>query len=145
LIVPDTAGQLYLIDTSAQARIQHPAVRAIIAGLIADRAAATAVTVDLEAGYSGRSASDVRAIAERRQALYVVLPISEAIAQRARDVQVAMAAAGQHRAAGVIDLLTSAVAEYHRAVVLHYDADFEHIAAITGQAHKWIVPRGTIT
>src|ERR1700729_184104 len=112
LIVPDTAGQLYLIDTSAQARIQHPAVRAIIAGLIADRAAATAVTVDLEAGYSGRSASDVRAIAERRQALYVVLPISKAIAQRARDVQVAMAAAGQHRAAGVIDLLTAAVAEY---------------------------------
>jgi predicted nucleic acid-binding protein len=56
-----------------------------------------------------------------------------------------MAAAGQHRAAGVIDLLTAAVAEYHRAVVLHYDADFEHIAAITGQAHKWIVPRGTIT
>lgn len=58
---------------------------------------------------------------------------------------VAMAAAGQHRAAGVVDLLTAAVAEYHRAVVLHYDADFEHIAAITGQAHKWIVPRGTIT
>ena len=93
MIVPDTAGQLYLIDTSAQARIQHPAVRAIIAGLIADRAAATAVTVDLEAGYSGRSASDVRAIAERRHAPYVVLPISEAIAQRAREVQVAMAAA----------------------------------------------------
>jgi predicted nucleic acid-binding protein len=54
-------------------------------------------------------------------------------------------AAGQHRAAGVIDLLTAAVAEYHRAVVLRYDADFEHIAASTGQAHKWIVPRGTIT
>jgi len=48
-------------------------------------------------------------------------------------------------AAGVIDLLTAAVAEYHGAVLLHYDADFEHIAAVTGQAHKWIVPRGTIT
>ena len=120
-------------------------MRDIIAGLIADKAAATAVTVDLEAGYSGRDLSDVRAIAERRRSLYVVLPVSEAIAQRARDVQVGMAARGHHRAAGVIDLLTAAVAEYHGAVLLHYDADFEHIAAVTGQAHKWIVPRGTIT
>jgi predicted nucleic acid-binding protein len=134
LIVPAAAGHLYLIDTSAHARVQHPAVRAIIAGLIADQAAATAVTVDLEAGYSGRAAADVRAIAERRRALYVVLPISEVIAQRARDVQVAMAAAGHHRAAGVIDLLTAAVAEHHGAVILHYDADFEHIAAVTGPA-----------
>jgi predicted nucleic acid-binding protein len=143
--MPAAAGQLYLIDTSAHARVQHPAVRDIIAGLIADKAAATAVTVDLEAGYSGRDLSDVRAIAERRRSLYVVLPVSEAIAQRARDVQVGMAARGHHRAAGVIDLLTAAVAEYHGAVLLHYDADFEHIAAVTGQAHKWIVPRGTIT
>lgn len=139
------AGQLYLIDTSAHARVQHPAVRDIIAGLIADKAAATAVTVDLEAGYSGRDLGDVRAIAERRRSLYAVLPVSEAIAQRARDVQVGMAARGLHRPAGVIDLLTAAVAEYHGAVLLHYDADFEHIAVVTGQAHKWIVPRGTIT
>jgi hypothetical protein len=143
--MPAATGQLYLIDTSAHARVQHPAVRDIIAGLIADKAAATAVTVDLEAGYSGRDLSDVRAIAERRRSLYVVLPVSEAIAQRARDVQVGMAARGHHRAAGVIDLLTAAVAEYHGAVLLHYDADFEHIAAVTGQAHKWIVPRGTTT
>jgi predicted nucleic acid-binding protein len=73
-----------------------------------------------------------------------VLPITEVIAQRARDVQVRMAAPGHHRSAGVIDLLTAAVAEYHGAVVLHYDADFEHVAAVTGQAHKWIVPRGTV-
>jgi predicted nucleic acid-binding protein len=145
LTIGVAAGQLYLIDTSAHARVQHPAVRAIIAGLIADKAAATAVTVDLEAGYSGRDLSDVRAIAERRRSLYVVLPISEVIAQRARDVRVGMAARGHHRAAGVIDLLTAAVAEYHGAVILHYDADFEQIAAVTGQAHKWIVPQGAVS
>jgi predicted nucleic acid-binding protein len=137
-------GQLYLIDASAHARSQHTMVRAIIAGLIADRAAATCVTVDLEAGYSGRDLRDVRTIAERRRELYVVLPISEVIADRARDVQVRMAARGHHRAAGVIDLLTAAVAEHHGAVLLHYDADFEHVAATTGQAHAWIAPRGTL-
>jgi hypothetical protein len=137
-------GQLYLIDTSAHARSQHAAIRNLIAGLIADRAAATCVTVDLEAAYSGRDHADVRLIAQRRKELYVVLPISEVMADRARDVQVRMAARGHHRAAGVIDLLTAAVAEHHGAVILHYDADFEHIAATTGQPHAWIVPRGTL-
>lgn len=145
MTVPVGPGQLYLIDTSAHARTHHPAVRNIVAGLIVDRAAATCVTVDLEAGYSGRDVSDVRTIAERRRRLYVVLPISEVIADRAREVQVRMAARGHHRAAGVIDLLTAAVAEHHGAVILHYDADFEHIAAVTGQPHAWIVRRGSIT
>jgi predicted nucleic acid-binding protein len=144
LTVTAGARQLHLIDTSALARVRHPTVRAAVAGLIAEQAAATAVTVDLEAGYSGRDHADVRVIAERRRSLYVVLPISEGIAQRARDVQVRLAARGQHRSAGVIDLLTAAVAEYHGAVVLHYDGDFEHIAAVTGQAQKWVVPRGSV-
>lgn len=143
--IPVGPGQLYLIDTSAHARVGYRAIRNVIAGLIADRAAATCVTVDLEAGYSGRDLVDVRAIAQRRRELYVVLPISEAIADRSRDVQLRMASRGHHRAAGVIDLLTAAVAEHHGAVVLHYDADFEHIAATTGQPHSWIAPRGTIT
>jgi predicted nucleic acid-binding protein len=102
------------------------------------------VTVDLGAGYSGRDLGDVRAIAEHRRSLYVSLPINETIAEWAREVQVRMAARGHHRAAGVIDLLTAAVAEHHGAVVLHYDADFEHIATSTGQAHAWIVRRGSI-
>jgi hypothetical protein len=142
--VPVGPGQLYLIDTSAQARYRNPAVRRVIAGLIVDRAAATCVTVDLEAGYSGRDLADVRIIAERRRTLYVVLPMTEVIAERARDVQVRMAARGHHRAAGVIDLITAAVAEHHGAVILHYDADFEHIAAVTGQPHSWIAPRGSL-
>lgn len=144
MTIPVSPGQLYLIDTSAHARSDNPSVRNVVAGLIADRVAATCVTVDLEAGYSGRDLSDVRAIAERRRSLYVTLPISEAIAQRAREVQIRMAARGHHRAAGVIDLLTAAVAEHHGAAVLHYDADFGHIAASTGQPHAWIVPRGSI-
>jgi predicted nucleic acid-binding protein len=142
--VPVGPGQLYLIDTSAHARSDHPSVRNVIAGLITDRVAATCVTVDLEAGYSGRDLEDVAAIAERRRSLYVNLPITEAIADRARAVQVRMAARGHHRAAGVVDLLTAAMAEHHGAVLLHYDVDFEHIAASTGQPQAWIVLRGSI-
>lgn len=137
-------GKLYLVDTSAQARSKNPAVRSILAGLIVDRAAATCLTVDLEAGYSGRSHKDVAAIAERRKSLYVDLPITDAVAQRAREVQLRMAARGQHRAAGVVDVITAAVAEQHGAVILHYDADFEHIADVTGQPHLWVAPRGSL-
>ena len=144
MTIPVGPGQLYLTGTSAHARSDHPLVRNVIAGLIADRVAATCVTVDLEAGWSGRDLGDVRAIAERRRSQCVRLPISEAIAGRAREVQLRMAARGHHRAAGVIDLLTAAVAEHHGAVVLHYDADFEHIASSTGRPHAWIVPRESI-
>lgn len=139
-----TPARLYLVDTSANARSQHAAVRNVIAGLIADRAAATCVTVDLEAGYSGRNLADVQNVAQRRRALFVNLPVNETVAERAREVQLRMARTGHHRAAGVIDLLTAAAAEFHGAVLLHYDADFEHIAAVTGQPHTWVVPMGTI-
>lgn len=144
MTLPVGPGRLYLIDTSAHARVRHRAVRKVIAGLLVDRAAATCVTVDLEAGYSGRDLAEVRVIAERRRSLYVLLPISAVIAERARDVQIRMAARGQHRAAGVIDLITAAIAAHHGAVILHYDADFEHIAAVTGQPHTWIAPRGSL-
>jgi predicted nucleic acid-binding protein len=142
--LPVIPGRLYLVDTSAQTRIGTPAVRNIIAGLVADHAAATCVTVDLEAGYSGRDLTDVREIAVRRRSLYVVLPINETIADRAREVQQRMAVSGHHRAAGAFDLLTAAVAEHHGAVVLHYDADFGHIADSTGQPHVWVAPRGSL-
>jgi predicted nucleic acid-binding protein len=135
---------LQLIDTSAQARTSTPQIERIIAELIAQGVAARCVTTDLEAGYSGRNRGEVEAVAELRKADYVLLPINEAIADRAREVQRRMAARGHHRAAGVIDLLTAAVAEYYGAVILHYDADFEHIAEATGQPHRWIVPRGSV-
>ena len=137
-------GVLYLIDTSALSRLRLPAVQKVISALLIEEMAATCVTVDLEVGYSGRSADELRATAEFRRTRYRNLELTEAIAQRARDVQLQMAARGQHRAAGVIDLLTAAVAAHYRAVILHYDADFEHIAAVTGQPHLWIAPRGTL-
>jgi predicted nucleic acid-binding protein len=101
------------------------------------------VTTDLEAGYSGGNLADVREIARRRRELYVVLPLSEVIADRARDVQVRMRPSVITGRPGD-RLLSAAVAEHHGAVVLHYDVDFEHIAATTGQPHKWIVPRGNL-
>lgn len=49
-----------------------------------------------------------------------------------------------HRSVGYQDLLIAAAAESASATVLHYDEDFERIAAITGQPTRWIVPRGSV-
>jgi hypothetical protein len=34
------------------------------------------------------------------------------------------------------------VAEREGLPIVHYDADYDRIAAITGQATRWVVPRG---
>jgi predicted nucleic acid-binding protein len=48
------------------------------------------------------------------------------------------------RSVGLPDLLIAAVAERERVTVLHYDADYEIIAKVTGQAIRWVVPRGSV-
>jgi predicted nucleic acid-binding protein len=42
------------------------------------------------------------------------------------------------------DLLIAAAAESAGVELLHYDEDFDRIAAITGQPTRWIVPRGSL-
>jgi predicted nucleic acid-binding protein len=104
---------------------------------------ATFVTVDLELGYSARDPREHQGIFRVRGQL-VQLACTDEIAARAREVQALLATASQHRAAGVMDLLTAAAAEQYGASVLHYDGDFDHIAAATGQMMDWIVPRGSL-
>ncbi|MFI5777343.1 PIN domain-containing protein [Nocardia sp. NPDC051570] len=136
--------RLHLVDTSAAARFKNPAVQKVVVDLLTDRAAATCVTVDLEAGFSCRNLAEIQNIAKSRRSHFTNLPINETIAERAREVQVLLGRKGHHRAVGPINLLTAAVAEYHGAVVVHYDEDFEHIASVTRQPHVWVAPRGTI-
>jgi predicted nucleic acid-binding protein len=62
--------------------------------------------------------------------------------QNLADILAALAIRGQHRMP-IPDLMLAAIAQSHSAVVLHYDADYERIADVTGQPHEWIVPRGT--
>jgi predicted nucleic acid-binding protein len=64
--------------------------------------------------------------------------------QRAREVQVELIRRGQHRAVSIPDLLVAAVAEIERLSVLHYDADFDLVAGITGQPVEWLLPRGSV-
>ena len=135
---------LFLADTSAMARVgvdvvRHEMVRLGRLGLLA-----SCVTIDLEVLYSARSPAEYLDIADRRDDAFTDLPLAAEIGRRARSVQAMLARTSQHRAVGVIDLLTAACAEHYGATVLHYDQDFDHVAAITGQPVRWVVPAGTV-
>jgi len=135
---------LFLADTSAYTVARRsPMAEDRLRRLAADGTLATFVTVDLELGYSARDLREHQGISRVRGQL-VQLACVEQIASRARQVQALLAARSQHRAAGVVDLLTAAAAEHYGASVLHYDADFDHIAAITGQQVDWIALRGSV-
>ena len=54
-----------------------------------------------------------------------------------------LAERGQHRMP-IPDLIIAAAAEQAGMVLLHYDADFDRIADVTGQPMEWVVPRGAV-
>ena len=132
----------YLADTSVFARLVKPAVAAAFSPLAAEGLVGLSAPVAFELGYAARSPSDVRALSDRLSA-FTPVPTTDADHRRALDVQAALAERSQHRALSLVDALVAAAAEARGLVVLHYDADFELVAEITGQPHEWVVARGT--
>lgn len=134
---------LFLVDTSAIARIASAKVRGELTRLGKLGLLATCTTVDLEVHYSARDPLEYRTILARRRVGFTELPLVAEIGDRARAVQLELSKTNQHRAAGVVDLITAGTAERYGATVLHYDSDFDHIAAVSGQPTRWVVPRGS--
>jgi predicted nucleic acid-binding protein len=71
--------------------------------------------------------------------------LDERCVERALEVQAMLAERSQHRAVPLQDLLIAACAECAGLTVLHYDADYERVAALTGQPQRWVVPRGSVS
>ena len=133
----------YLIDKSALARMPHPKVRGRLAPIIEAGEAATCSIIDLEVLYSVRNRKEHARVRARRNLAYRRVELTEATFERAIDVQGLLAARGRHRLP-IPDLLIAAAAENARLTVLHYDADFDAIAAVTGQEMEWVAPRGAL-
>jgi len=64
--------------------------------------------------------------------------------RRARQVQIDLAAAGHQRGVKPADLLIAAAAEAAGLPILHYDHDYDRIAAVTGQRVCWIAAPGSL-
>ena len=111
--------------------------------LLLEGAIATCGIIDLEMLYSARSPATYSALAEALRGMPRA-PLDDAVVERALEVQAKLAQRSQHRAAPLPDLLVAACAEKAALTILHYDADFDRIAKLTGQAAQWVVPRGSV-
>lgn len=132
----------YLADKSALARMPVPAVEARLRPLIEDGAVGTCAIIDLEVLYSSRNLADYEAILQERRS-FDAAPITPEVMSTAIGFQRELARRGQHRVP-IPDLIISAAALQANLVVLHYDADFERIAAVGGAPHEWVVPQGSV-
>ena len=101
--------------------------------------------VRLELLLSARNAHDFGEIREELE-LLTDCPIGKAEWRRALWVYEWFAGQGgaHQRAVKHPDLLIAAAAESAGVTVLHYDEDYDRIAAITGQPTRWLAPRGSL-
>jgi predicted nucleic acid-binding protein len=106
---------------------------------------ATCDMVRLELLHGARNVDEFRTT-RSRLAYLPDCPIAAEQWQRALDVYEALAGKGgkHQRAVKHPDLLIAAAAEAAGVPLLHYDKDFDRIAAITGQPTRWLAPRGTL-
>ncbi|HEV7672694.1 MAG TPA: PIN domain nuclease [Thermoanaerobaculia bacterium] len=114
-----------------------------LAPLIEAGEIATCAMVDLEVLFSSRNHEEHESTRLRRRSAFENVPLTEAIFERAIEVQGELARTGKHRVP-IPDLIIAAAAESAGLTVLHYDADFDQIAQVTGQVVEWVVPRGSV-
>ncbi len=131
----------FLVDTSVLARAPQAVVGERLEQLLLHGRLWTCRIIDLELAYATR-AGEVPTVCRSRRALPEA-PVTPEVMDRALDVMEAMAATG-HRGAKPVDFVIAAAAELSGLAVLHYDADFVRISAITGQVAEWVAPPGSL-
>jgi len=132
----------HLVDTSVLKRLGRSEVRDVVEPLATAGLLGRPRICDLEVGYSARTAEEWDLLIDALDAFDAV-DTTAAHVRRALQVQRLLAQRSQ-RGRKLPDLLVAAAAEALDVGVLHYDSDFDQIAAVTGQRCTWVVPRGTI-
>lgn len=138
------AGVVYLADTSVYVLAgQHRMVHDRFAALLtAGRLAACQMTaLEYLNNAPDPKGYEVlwRALHEQRWMDTTATAMDRALAVHRR-----LAAKSQHRQFRLPDLIIAATAEEHGATVLHYDADYDRIAKITGQPVEWVADKGSL-
>jgi predicted nucleic acid-binding protein len=74
------------------------------------------------------------------------LAIDAGVEEAALSAQSDLARRGHHREASPVDLLIAACAHANGAGVLHYDSDYDHLAALTSLRFdsQWLADPGTL-
>jgi predicted nucleic acid-binding protein len=138
------AGAIYLADTSVYVlQGRHPQVRRRFEALLAEGRLAACQMTALE--YLN-NAPDPKGYEILWDALHGHRWIDLTIQtmDRALAVHRMLAATSQHRHFRLPDLIIAAAAELTGATVLHYDADYDRIAGVTGQPTEWVAAKGSL-
>jgi predicted nucleic acid-binding protein len=138
------AGEIYLADTSVYVlQRRHPQVRRRFETLLAEGRLAACQMTSLE---FLNNAPDPKSYETLLGALtgHRWLDVSTEAMNRAMATHRTLARWSQHRNFRLPDLIIAATAELGGATVLHYDADYDRIAEVTGQPVEWVAPRGTL-
>jgi predicted nucleic acid-binding protein len=134
----------YIADTSALSRLHHQSVARTLAPLIEAGLVATCAMIEFEVLWATRSPVEFERVRADRGVGYEWFATEVTDWRRALEVQSALWSVGRIREVPLPDLLVSAVAERNSVTVLHYDADYDVIATVTGQPMTWIVKRGLV-
>lgn len=137
-----------ILDNSAYARIRTaPAVAAAVLAYISlPFCSLRSVLVQRrEICVSVRNTAEF----DREVAALAAMPLLPASTQEvsvaSEHLQRALMVRGTHRAPKVVDLLIAATALVHDVEVLHYDGDYDMLAAAEPRLRaRWIVPRGSV-
>lgn len=132
----------HLVDSSVLTRLRQPVIREAIERGAERGELARAGVSDLEIGYAARSGAEWDQLLQALEVFELVETTADHL-RRARQVQRLLASKHQ-RGRKIPDLLIAAAAESRSLTVLHYDADFDRIATMTGQPCHWIVPAGSV-
>lgn len=141
------AGARFLIDNSVWGRLAisasvRDAFRALVNAAIPTELY-ICPPVAAEYGYSSRSGTDHTDLTQRLLA-FTDCPVAPTTPD-VLHIQNALWNRGLLRAVGATDTLIAAYAIANQATLVHYDRDFEHVAAVVPSfAHRWIVPRGML-
>lgn len=137
------AGAVYLADTSVFVLQARPQVRRRFADLLAQGRLAACQMTSLE--YLN-NASDPNGYELLWDALHGMrwIDVTAQAMDRALEVHRRLATQSQHRHFRLPDLIIAATAELAEVTVLHYDADYDRIARITGQPVEWVVEKGSL-
>jgi len=134
------------VDTSVLIlRERNPQVAEWFRGQLLADALAVCDMVSMEYLFGARSGRHYDELRESLAAMRQV-PIGTSDWQRALAIQRTLAhqTGGGQRAVKLPDLLIAAAAERAGLPLVHYDEDYERIAAVTGQVASWVIPRDTV-
>jgi predicted nucleic acid-binding protein len=138
------AGAVFLADTTVYVlQRQHTAVRERVEELLTQGRLAACQMTALE--YLN-NAADPDGYERLWGAIHSQrwIDVSTEAMNRAAEVHRSLAAKSQHRHFRLPDLIIAATAELAGVTVLHYDTDYDRIAAISGQVTEWVIPQGSL-